>query len=115
MEYTLQDLENNSNTPIDFAQWMGNEEFLRVNGRLCRICGSMMILGESSHFVLDGVCLRCPNQLCRNTTSVRDGIFFSQSQLSLRKQMQIIISFAADSTVSDTARLFSVSRPAVTN
>jgi len=46
---------------------------------------------------------------------MRENSFFANSNLSLRDQMKLIISFAAESTVKSTALLLGISRRAVTD
>jgi transposase-like protein len=111
MEYTLQTLESVGNDPLDLVVWMINEDFL-VLLQNCSHCHSEMRLERFSQNA-DGVVWRCSRQDCRRYQSIRANSFFAHSNLSLRIQTKLIISFAADSTAQSTARLLAVSRQAV--
>lgn len=113
MEYTLQTLEELGDDPIDFACWLINEDFLHFVQN-CSHCNGKMKLEIFNEYG-DGVTWRCLRQACRRHRTVRDNSFFANSHLSLRVQMNLIISFAADSTAKSTALLLGLSRQTVVN
>ena len=113
MEYTLQTLEDLGEDQIDLAVWMINENFLNLV-HTCRHCHSEVNLERFSGYT-DGVVWRCTRHVCRWYLSVRENSFFANSHFSLRDQMKLIISFAADSTAKSTALLLGISRQAVVN
>jgi transposase-like protein len=111
MEYTLQTLEEVGADPLDLAIWMINENFLDLLEN-CRHCPGEVRLERFNEYA-DGVAWRCARQGCRRHYSVRGNSFFANSNLRLRVQMKLIISFAADSTAKSTASLLGISRRAV--
>jgi len=112
MDYTLQTLEEVGQEPLDLVVWMVNEDFL-PHLQACRRCHAAVRLERYNEYA-DGVVWRCSRQVCRRHFSVRANSFFANSNLSLRIQMKLIISFAADSTAQSTALLLGISRQSVT-
>ncbi len=92
--------------------WLMREGFLFDNMR-CERCLPPMLLQHNPSFSVDRWCWRCPRQTCRSKISVRDGSFFSRSHLSLRELILIVINFAAESSISGTARRLRVDREVV--
>jgi len=113
MEYSLQTLETLEGDPLALVLWMVDKNFLSAIPD-CRHCHSEVNLERFSGNS-DGVVWRCSRQACRRFVSVRENSFFANSKLSLRDQMKLIISFAAESTVKSTALMFHISRGAVTD
>lgn len=113
MQYTLQSLEAVGDDPLDLAVWMINENFLDLL-RNCRQCDGEVRLERFTEYA-DGVAWRCARRACRRHYSIRGNSFFADSHLSLRVQMKLIISFAADTTAKSTALLLAISRRAVTD
>ena len=101
MDYTLQTLEELGDDPIDLAVWMINENFLH-SIQECRHCHAAVHL-ERFNENADGVVWRCARRGCRWYRGVRENSFLANSNLSLRIQMKLIISFAADATAKSTA------------
>jgi len=51
MEYTLDDLAEFTEG-LEFAEWLGQENFIKINGVNCRHCGTAMQLrGMNSSFM----------------------------------------------------------------
>lgn len=113
MEYSLQTLETLGRDPIDLVLWMIDENFLPVI-QICRYCQSEVHLERFSRNT-DGVVWRCTRQACRKFVGVRENSFFANSNLGLRVQMKLIITFAADGTAKSTAQMLDISRQTVTN
>jgi transposase-like protein len=113
VEYSLQTLETLDNDPVEFVLWMVNENFVSVIQN-CRYCQSEVNLERLSRNT-DGVVWRCSRQACRGFVGVRENSFFANSNLSLRDQMKLIISFAAEGTAKSTALMLGISRRAVTD
>ena len=113
MQYSLSTLSEVPTDPVEFAMWMNNEDFIATGASVCNHCEHQMIFQESTHFQADSVCLRCTNPTCARYGSVRISSFFSKRHMSLRQQMQLIIAFVADSTVSATARQYGLRRQTV--
>jgi transposase-like protein len=113
MQYTLQTLEELGDDAIDLVVWMINEDFLDLL-ETCRHCDAPVHL-ERFNENADGVVWRCTRRGCRWYRSVRENSFFANSHLSLRTQLKLIISFAADSTAKSTALLLELSRQTVVN
>lgn len=115
MEFTLATIERKSRDPIAFAAWLADEGFIKSGDQTRDRCGSGMAFGESQHFRRDRVAVRCRNQRCRAYCSIRSESFFQPSPLSIKKQMQLLTLFAAEATVSSSARALGLGRQAVTN
>jgi hypothetical protein len=115
MDFTIADLDLRSHDELEFVQWLDSQRFIDITNKKCPACNSTMVLGESTHFKGDGVCLRCTNAECNHRRSVRTGSFFSRSHFSLVTQMKLITLFAADSTVTSAAKSLGVSRRALTD
>ncbi len=113
MEYTLQTIEGLGDDPIDLVIWMIHEDFLDIIQN-CRHCHGNVNLERFGEYA-DGVVWRCARQDCRWHRSVRENSFFANSHLSLRVQMKLIISFAADGTAKATALMLGLSRQTVVN
>lgn len=115
MEYTLNTINDHSDDALEFARWLGREGFIQTRNRHCRACGGELKLEASAVFAQDGVAMRCSNQDCRQRFSVRQDSFFQPTTLSLKKQMQMMVLFCADSTVGATQRSLKVSNKAAVN
>jgi transposase-like protein len=113
MEYSLQTLEFLGGDSLALVIWMLDENFLSVIPD-CRYCHSEVNLERFSRNT-DGVVWRCSRQACRRFVGVRENSFFANSNLGLRDQMKLIISFAAEGTVKSTALMLGISRRAVTD
>ena len=113
MEYSLQTLETLGPDPLALVLWMVEENFLSVIPD-CRYCHSEVNLERFSRNT-DGAVWRCRSQACRRFVRVRENSFFANSNLSLRDQMKLIISFAAEGTAKSTALMLGISRRAVTD
>lgn len=112
MEYTMDSVDAHSRDPMDLALYLLDEGFLSQFEN-CEKCGSDLNLEYFNHLG-DGVVWRCSNQRCRSRGSIRRDSFFAASNLPLLTQIRLIISFAADSSVSSTAKLFHVARSSIT-
>ena len=111
MEYTEDDIEARRGNER-LIRWMMAERFLHP-AMTCERCLSPMRLerylrARNDHFVW-----RCPRSNCRMRISVRDGSFFAQSKLSLRKQLTIILNFVAESPARGTGRRLHIDRKIV--
>jgi len=115
VDYTFATIDQKAQDPVAFAEWLADEGFIKSRNQTCRQCGAQMAFAESKRFKRDGIAVRCQNQRCRSYHSVRDESFFQPGPLSLRTQMQLLTLFAADATVSSTARALGLGRKAVTN
>jgi transposase-like protein len=113
MEYSLQTLEFLGGDSLALVIWMLDENFLSVIPD-CRYCHSEVNQERFSRNT-DGVVWRCSRQACRRFVGVRENSFFANSNLGLRDQMKLIISFAAEGTVKSTALMLGISRRAVTD
>lgn len=113
MEYSLHTLETLGDDPFNLVIWMIDEGFLSIVQN-CRYCHSEVNLERFSRNT-DGVVWRCGRQACRRFVGVRENSFFANSNLSLRVQMKLIISFAADATAKSTALMLGLSRQTVTD
>jgi transposase-like protein len=113
MEYSLTTIDHVSGDVLDLVEFLVDEEFL-VDLQNCRHCGANIIL-EHFNGNDDGVVWRCTNQACRRYQSVRDGSFFAFSNLSLHKQIRLIIIFVSEGSPSSAARLLDISRQTATN
>ena len=111
LEYDEVDLEA-LHGQFRLLDWMRRERFLwdRQN---CPNCYEIMRLERSKHFAKDKFCWRCPRHNCRTRRSVREGSFFANSNLSLRKQLLIAINFATESSASSTAQRLRIDRKSV--
>lgn len=111
MEYTEEDLEaQHGNERL--VRWLMRERFLHPSMN-CEHCLSPMRLEKYAAAKRDHYVWRCPRYTCRSRISVRDGSFFADSNLSLRKLMKIVINFVAESPSRGTARRIRVSRQSV--
>lgn len=113
MEYSMQTLEFLGGDSLALVIWMLDENFLSVIPD-CRYCHSEVNLERFSRNT-DGVVWRCSRQACRRFVGVRENSFFANSNLGLRDQMKLIISFAAEGAVKSTALMLAISRRAVTD
>jgi transposase-like protein len=113
MEYSLQTLEILGDGPLDLVVWMVDENFL-LPIQTCRYCNGEVNL-ERFRRNTDGVVWRCTRQACRRFVGVRENSFFANSNLGLRVQIKLIISFAAECTAKSTALMLGISRQTVTN
>lgn len=111
LEYNLNHI-NSFTHPIEFVEWCDNENFISIYGHKCDsvVCDNEedMIL-ELYNSSPDGVTLRCNNPNCRNRKSIRIGTWFSQSHLSLKIQLSLIIKFICQDSGSATARELNLS------
>lgn len=111
MEYTENDIESRrSNERL--VHWMMAERFLHPSMR-CERCLSQMKLERYKRAKKDHFVWRCPRDRCRARISIRDGSFFANSNLTLRKQLKIIINFVAESPARGTSLRLGVSRQVV--
>jgi len=111
MEYTEEDVDaHRSNERL--VRWMMAERFLHSTMR-CERCLTPMHLERFKKAKKDHFTWRCPRDRCRARISIRDGSFFANSNLTLRKQLKIIINFVAESPARGTALRLRVSRQVV--
>jgi transposase-like protein len=111
MEYTEDDLEaRRSNERL--VRWMMQERFLH-DSMHCERCLTPMRLQRFAGAKKDHFVWRCPRETCKMRISVRDGSFFANSNLSLRKQLKIIINFVAESPARGTGQRLRVTRKMV--
>lgn len=102
MRYQLDTLAEYDGDPILFAQWMNQEGFISLDNRHCRECHSPLRLGIYAGCT-DGVRMRCSKRRCNRHYSVREGSFFAYSNLSMFKQMKLIILFVNGLSVVSAA------------
>ena len=95
MEYNQNDIDNNSDDVVEFVEWLDQEGFINTHNRNCTHCNSQMIIERFVRYK-DDVCMRCTDQSCRRTESVRKWSFFQPTTLSLHTQMRLVVAFAAD-------------------
>jgi hypothetical protein len=110
-EYNLDDVPDEK---YELGEWLIAEGFINDPADMeCKHCHSPVQLGYSSHYKKDGFCFRCTNNYCRRFYSARTGSFFEYSHISIRKTIQLLISFVDDVSAKSAARLFHVSRQTV--
>lgn len=63
-------------------------------------CGTAMQLQDRND-ISDGCRWRCPDPQCRNSLSIRDGSFFSQSRLPLQKWLLLMYWWGRQYPVGD--------------
>ena len=56
MEVKLAEIEEREHNSFVFVEWLLELSLLNTNADFCESCGESAILGETSHFELDGVC-----------------------------------------------------------
>ncbi len=112
LEYTEVDLEARRGNER-FVRWLMAEGFLHDSMR-CERCLTIMRLERDYSVGKDHFSWRCPRFNCRSRISVRDGSFFARSKLTLRKQLQIVINFMAESSALSTSLRLRVNRKSVT-
>ena len=138
MEYSRQVIEQYTDYPLEFAEWMGREGFLDIEAVVCAYCGGSMSLhctwliffaqilltnptpylpshAKDRSQYKDGCVLQCSNTQCRRTRSIRRGSFFHDSNYDIHTQMLIICCFCEDMRVSVCARDLELSRQSVTD
>jgi hypothetical protein len=108
IEYDENDVENHHGNER-LIRWLIRERFLH-NNMICDRCLSPCILQHSPSFSVDHWCWRCTREDCRSKISVRDGSFFANSHLSLRKLIKIAINFVANSSINGTADRLGIHR-----
>jgi IS1 family transposase len=111
LEYNEADIDAEHGR-LRLIHWMMREGFLQ-DGLLCEHCHVFMRLQRSVHSHLDGYCWRCPTEACKRRKSVREGSFFSFSNLSLRQQMKLLISFVAQSSARSSGLRLAIDRHSV--
>ncbi len=104
IDYTFEDIDGLHDE--EFIIWLNNEGFIDIDDFRCEICDQTMRLRAYVHYV-DRFCLRCPT--CRVRRPVNNNPFFSVSRKSLRKQLQMLISFVHESSQRVTAHNLNVS------
>lgn len=112
MEYSLALLDGLDANPLEFALWLNQENFIRTEGHRCRHCDSALhlrLLEEN----IDRVVLRCIAPNCRYYHSIRADSFFAYSKLPIKRILEIVICFAAGTSISNTADLFEHNRKTV--
>ena len=88
-----------NNPELVHKQYLQGKNLLSTN-KMCP-CGSAMQLSPRSD-ISDGVHFQCPD--CHKCTSIRDGSFFSKSQLALKKWALLMYWRAQNYPVTDAAR-----------
>src|SRR4051812_27815563 len=61
MAYTVQQVAQYKNDPLEFTLWMNDERFLNIANVSCPHCKHPMFLQLNEHFHGDNVALRCEN------------------------------------------------------
>lgn len=110
MEYTEDDIEGRRGNER-LISWLMRERFLHPSMRCERDLTPMRL--EKYKAAKDHWCWRCPRENCRARISVRDGSFFANSNLSLRKLMKIVVNFMAESPARGTALRIRLTRKTV--
>lgn len=110
MEYTEDDIERRRGNER-LIRWLMAEMFLHSNMN-CERCLTPMRL-ERFPNLKDHWCWRCPRDNCRMRISVRDGSFFANSNISLRKLMKIVVNFIAESPARGTGLRITLTRKTV--
>ena len=70
------------------VEWL-REIGLLARVKLCHLCQSPMTEGPNAR-IADGIRWRCNRRTCRTQASIRDGSFFSGSNLPLDKIVKIL-------------------------
>jgi len=115
MEYTQQDVSDNSNTSLELASWLQQEGFIQQHPRCPEAdCKSPANLQQSSVFKADGAAFRCSNSACKRRFSVRTGSFWpTAAKLSIGQQMRLLVAFAAKSSIASTSRNWNIARQTI--
>ena len=87
-------LVDNAEKAISFAKTRG----LIKTQKRCMSCKSRMEI-QNDALTIDGCRWRCKNSRCRKTKSIRDNSFFSRSNLSMEKIIQIILFWSKEITL----------------
>lgn len=78
----------------------------------CKVCLSdERVTIQNNSRSKDGVCFRCT--LCKSTTSIREGSFFSGSHLTLREIVSIVLCFVMESSSCSASCLLRINKNVV--
>jgi transposase-like protein len=111
-KFSLFEIVERSDNPVDFAIWLQEQGFLTAENRLCLDCGIKMRLHEKS-YGNDKTYLICP--VCHKVESIRQGSFFEDHKLSIEKTLAVARCFEEGLSVLATVSLAGVSEPTVRN
>jgi transposase-like protein len=109
-KFSLFEIVERGDNPIDFAIWLQEQGFITAENRLCPDCGIKLRLHEKK-LGNDKAYLMCA--ICHKVESIRQGSFFEDHKLSIEKTIAVARCFEEGLSVPCTASLAGVSEPTV--
>lgn len=108
MSYTIDLVDEVSKNPLDFADWLSNEGFVKISGVICERCSAPTNL-QIRNDEPDKIILKCSISRCGHIQTIRGGSIFYHSHLSILNIIKISIMFVNEISITDASRILSLS------
>jgi hypothetical protein len=107
MDYTIQELCQYADNPIELAHWLIHERLISTRAD-CEMCGYPLHLEELLS-IPDGVVWRCTYSRCRKRYSIRGYSIFAESNIPIFKVLEVIGLFCVNVGNRHTGQILDLS------